>query len=242
MSLLLYVRHGQASFGKSDYDQLSTKGYEQGQSLGRFWVEQEFRLDTIYVGPLKRHWQTYEMVKKVYDEAGIDLPQPILFNALDEHRGPEILKRLMNVIVQIDSQVERWEKERRRNPILNKKNGLLIFERAIEMWASGMLDEYHPEEYLKWPEFRSIVGAGLDQILENHRKKRGEQIALFTSGGTISATVGKLLEIKNHVNVIGLNGIVQNTSLTEIIFNERKATLKSFNKVPHLSPSMITYI
>lgn len=242
MSKLLYIRHGQASFGKADYDQLSEKGYQQSRDLGSHFLKTEFKMDTIYVGPLKRHWQTYEMVKEAYQNAGESLPDPILFEPLNEHRGPEVLKQNLPKLVKTDPVIAKWEAERQANRDLWNKNGMLIFDRAMNLWANGHFDEDHPEEYAKWPEFREIVGGGFDQLMETHMQERGVNIALFTSGGTISATMGKVLQMPDHSSVINLNGIVQNTSMTEILFNDSKATLKSFNLVPHLSDDMITYV
>ncbi|MFT4567286.1 MAG: broad specificity phosphatase PhoE [Saprospiraceae bacterium] len=242
MSKLLYIRHGQASFGKPDYDQLSEKGYQQGRDLGIHFLETDYNMDVIYVGPLKRHWQTYDMVKEAYEKAGRALPEPILFESLNEHRGPEVLKQNLPNLVKTDAVIAKWENERRKNKNLWSKNGMLIFDRAMNLWANGHFDEDHPEEYAKWPEFREIVGNGFDELMQKHSKERGINIALFTSGGTISAILGKVLQMPNHSSVIKLNGIVQNTSMTEILFNDAKATLKSFNLVPHLSNDMITYV
>lgn len=242
MSTLLYIRHGQASYGHADYDQLSSMGYEQSRQLGRYLVTTQSNIDAIYVGPLKRHWQTYEMVKEVFESQGKLLPHPEIYAPLNEHRGPEVLKMNLPQLVISDPQIAEWEQQRQADPALWSKNGLLIFNKAMELWANGYFDKNHPPEYPKWSEFRNIVEQGLDQLLQKHQYDRGYNIALFTSGGTISATLGKILNIENHTSVIGLNGIVQNTSISEIIFNDKKATLKSFNAVPHLSNEMITYV
>ena len=48
MSELVFVRHGQASFGAASYDALSERGFEQVRELARHWLETEslFRLST----------------------------------------------------------------------------------------------------------------------------------------------------------------------------------------------------
>src|SRR6185436_3297349 len=51
MSLLFLVRHGQASFDRDDYDQLSPQGVEQARLLGIHWTELNLIFDHIYVGP-----------------------------------------------------------------------------------------------------------------------------------------------------------------------------------------------
>ncbi len=41
MGTLYLVRHGQASFGADDYDQLSARGMEQAERLGQYWRERD---------------------------------------------------------------------------------------------------------------------------------------------------------------------------------------------------------
>ena len=38
MPVIYLIRHGQASFGKEDYDQLSEPGWEQSRKIGRAHV------------------------------------------------------------------------------------------------------------------------------------------------------------------------------------------------------------
>ena len=49
MSLLL-VRHGQASFGAADYDQLSGRGVEQSRRLGDWLADGGHRFDAREAG------------------------------------------------------------------------------------------------------------------------------------------------------------------------------------------------
>jgi len=54
MVAICFMRHGQASFGKSGYDQLSEKGSEKFRLLGQFWQSMSTP-DRIYSGDLRRH-------------------------------------------------------------------------------------------------------------------------------------------------------------------------------------------
>jgi len=242
MARLLYFRHAQASYGKPNYDQLSELGYRQSEILGNYLVENEVKFDHIYVGPLQRQIQTTETVVKAYSENGVSLPDPIEIKELEEHKGPSILKAMMRQIKNEDALIHQWDEQRLENPELNVKNGLRIFDRAMELWATGQLNHLQPSHYLNWKEFRKQVNRGYDDILNKHRNERGVTIGLFTSGGTISATMGRVLGIAEERNVIRLNAIVQNTSMSEILFTEDKETLKSFNEVPHLSDDMRTFV
>lgn len=242
MSRLLYFRHAQASYGKADYDQLSDKGYVQSEHLGEHLVQKEVVFQAIYVGPLKRHHQTLSRVQEAYDKAGAPLPQPVEMKELEEHRGPEVLKRVLHLLKEEDELIGKWEQERTENPDLLVKNGLLIFDRAMELWATGAIDHHHPPQFLNWSEFRKQVKSGYQRILEKHKNGKSQTIGLFTSGGTISATMGYVLGINEDKNIIRLNGIVQNTSISEVLFSGHRVTLKSFNEVPHLPDELKTFV
>ena len=54
MGTLYLVRHGQASFGAEDYDQLSALGHRQCVALGQYWRERGMRFDAVLTGSLKR--------------------------------------------------------------------------------------------------------------------------------------------------------------------------------------------
>src|SRR3954447_5496055 len=60
MGTLYLVRHGQASFGAADYDNLSELGHRQAVRLGEYWRERGMRFDAVITGTLKRHKQTWE--------------------------------------------------------------------------------------------------------------------------------------------------------------------------------------
>jgi broad specificity phosphatase PhoE len=59
MGNLYFVRHGQASFGADDYDQLSELGSRQSVRLGEYLAEKGLQFEAVYTGSLKRHIQTY---------------------------------------------------------------------------------------------------------------------------------------------------------------------------------------
>lgn len=242
MSRLLYFRHAQASYGKADYDQLSPKGYEQSALLGEFLAKEKVQFDHLYVGPLKRHYQTLSKVQEAYAKYNLPLPQPVELKELEEHRGPEILKSSMAQIKNDDEQIRKWDDERKIDNSLFIKNGLLIFERAMTLWATGQLSHVQPDEYLDWTAFRAQVASGYDRVFENHKNQKGQIIGLFTSGGTISATLGHVLGMQSDEDIIGLNGVVQNTSISEFLFSGERVTMKRFNDVSHLPADLKTYV
>src|SRR5471032_960728 len=64
MGTLYLVRHGQASFGAADYDNLSELGHRQAVRLGEYWRERGIVFDAVITGTLKRHRQTWEGIAK----------------------------------------------------------------------------------------------------------------------------------------------------------------------------------
>ena len=92
MSKIYFFRHAQASFGADNYDELSAKGKLQSLELGKYLVSKKQRFDRVYVGPLKRQQHTFEIVKKVYDENNLFLPEPILEKGLLEHNGHKAME------------------------------------------------------------------------------------------------------------------------------------------------------
>src|SRR5574338_803881 len=77
MAELYLVRHGQASFGADNYDQLSLLGREQGQLLGEYFAEREIVFDHVLLGTMNRHRQTAEAIFQGATEGA----------SFTEHRG-----------------------------------------------------------------------------------------------------------------------------------------------------------
>jgi len=61
MAELYLVRHGQASFGADNYDQLSLLGKQQGQLLGEYFAERKIVFDHVLVGTMNRPRQKKKM-------------------------------------------------------------------------------------------------------------------------------------------------------------------------------------
>ena len=64
ISNLYLIRHGQASFGEKNYDNLSKKGVKQSIVLGKKLLKQKISFDKTIIGPLKRHQQTFDGINQ----------------------------------------------------------------------------------------------------------------------------------------------------------------------------------
>ena len=67
------VRHGQASFGSENYDQLSQLGYQQAIALGNAWEAGAWEPTLAIAGSLERHAQTAIAALDIIEGDGYDV-------------------------------------------------------------------------------------------------------------------------------------------------------------------------
>lgn len=233
------IRHAQASFMKANYDQLSSLGEQQSRVLGTYLADQEMVFDKIYIGPLKRHWQTAEGVKEIFQQRNLPWPEPVMLQTLDEHKGMEVMASALPELIDRFEALQQWRRQAEEHPQQARKYELLIFNYIMSLWAKGELD-VSEHGLAPWADFRAQVNSAMQQMVRENGK--GVKVAAFTSGGTMSAAVGYALKIEADEKIMELNGIVQNTAMSTFLFSEDRLTLKSFNELPHLEKEMITYV
>ncbi len=235
MSTLYLIRHGQASFGTSDYDALSDRGRHQARLLGVFFLRAGIRFDASWSGTLKRQRQTFGEVRNRFLEAGFDMPPPTETAALDEYDYEAILRALVPRIEKADpaftSDVSHMLSGRRA---FQK-----VFGRVMTRWASG---RDSVDDLLSWSSFAAGVTAGIHDIIGC--SGRGSQVAVFTSGGPIAAAVGSVMGLAAE-NTVALSWRLVNASITRFIFGSGRISLATFNEQGHLEREgergLITY-
>ena len=238
MSLLIVIRHGQASFFKEDYDQLSPKGELQAQRLGAYWAQQKFHLDRVIYGPRKRHEQTGNGVKAAYEEAGLAFPEPVLMEAFDEYPAEEVIKTFVPELVQDDPHIRElsaaFEQSTDKKQIA--RNFQKLFETVVLRWMRGELES---EGLESWKAFQTRVHQGIEQILQNSDKN--QTIAVFSSGGPMALTTQWALGCSDQ-KALELSWVIRNGAYCDFLFSAEKFTLNRFNTYPHLDdPAMQTY-
>ena len=232
MGRLILVRHGQASFGAADYDQLSELGYEQGRMLGRWWAQRGKGIDRVYCGPMKRHLQTCEMTAEGMGAAWGEVRQ---VPELAEYSATDLFKvGLPQLLVTRPELADELRRYQAGGPDAAKS-----FQKVLEAlgraWAGG---EVGGEGLESWPEFRQRVARGMERMLAE--ATRGSTVVAFTSGGSIGAAVGLMLDL-DDVKAIELSWQIHNCALTTALFSGQRASLSAFNATPHLSLDAITY-
>jgi broad specificity phosphatase PhoE len=233
---LTIVRHGQASFFGSNYDQLSPIGHEQARALGRWLVHRGEYYDRVVIGPRLRHQQTEAGVREAYVAAGLPLPLAERIEAFDEHDGMRMFSRFLG---RSDADLDAFHPEEIGDGERQAKmrDFLRRFDGAFRQWVGGKLN---PEGVESWAQFGDRVRHALDQVCTPARTALGQPVAdggrtlIFTSGGVVAQTLGWLLALQGDA-VTELAYVVRNTSLTEVVWSTHKRTLASFNATPHLT-------
>ncbi len=212
MGTLYLVRHGQASFGADDYDQLSARGREQAVRLGEFWRERGQAFDAVITGTLRRHTQTLEGIAEGLQVAPEVLQMPGL-NEYDSHA----------LITAIHPQ----PLQRPDTPELYRHHFRLLCD-ALAQWMAGVIS---PQGMPTWNEFSAGVRAALDHVRQHHT---GQNVLLVSSGGPISTAVGQVLGTAPEVT-IALNMRIRNSAVTEFSISPKRLMLQTFNTLPHLN-------
>jgi len=240
VSTITYIRHGQASLFADNYDNLSETGWQQAELLGNYFAEQDFQIDKIFLGPLKRHRQTLEGIHKgmAAKGKGINL-EPILHEGLKEHKLPEILRHVTPALIQTNEEIQAIAKQPTPTELEKKKVHFRLFEKVFLMWANGEIEGLY-NGYHSFPEFRAEANAALEDIKKNTHK--GESVIVVTSGGPVGATVADTLELPIK-KMCEVSWEVINSSFTTYKLTKNNFRLIGFNATPHLEdPKLRTLV
>ena len=210
MSVLLLVRHGQASWGEADYDRLSALGEEQSRVVGAALSARGVQPDLVVRGAMLRHRQTTDgavagsgWTGEVVEDAGwdeFDHEQMLELHPSGLEEGEELTRAAF----------ARW------------------FEEATRRWTS---DEFADEYDESFAAFTERVDAALRRTVE--RLGDGRTAVVVTSGGPIAWVAAALLDGGAAVWA-RLNPVTVNTSVTKVVVGRRGSTLVSFNDHSHL--------
>jgi broad specificity phosphatase PhoE len=83
MAELYLVRHGQASFGAENYDELSPSGRTQSLWLGEYFAQAKVRFDRVVIGTMQRHRQTADGILSAMGDPQVEIAQDAGLNEYD---------------------------------------------------------------------------------------------------------------------------------------------------------------
>lgn len=235
MGSIYLVRHGQASFGADNYDVLSPLGFRQSEALGQHLAQLDLRLDRCLSGEMQRQQHTAQTAIQHIRENGLQAPDLEIDSAFNEFDADAVIRALLPDI-QAD---EPNALEVMRNPLESRAEFQRLFALLIGRWISGEHDQPGLES---WDGFVERVANGLQRLLSEADKR--QNIAVFTSGGTITALLHLITGVSAD-KAFELNWQIINTSLSRLKFRGSEVVLASFNSQVHLdllkAPELITY-
>jgi len=230
MGEIYLVRHGQASFGDPDYDQLSELGFKQSRRLGRWFAETGHRFDLAVTGTQRRHIQTAEICLATLQSPVLQMADPDLNEydhremlALHDNRlaTPEAIRAVINV-----------------NP--NPRRAFQdLFAAAFARWMRSNREDEYAESF---GGFRRRCLEALDRLIA--ASSRSARIIVFTSGGPIAVIVQRVLGLADE-RVGALNFSLVNAAVTTLRFRPWELSLLTLNNFQHLqhagTAELVTY-
>ena len=218
MGTLYLVRHGQASFGASDYDQLSALGQQQSVRLGEYFRHKGVTFGAVLTGTLRRQQQTYAAIHEGMGDSAADtaasVEMPLLWPGLNEFDSEAVIATVHPHKLEKPDTPERY------------RHHFRLLRDGLTQWMNGVVNPKGMPSYL---EFKLGVTSALDHI----RKNCDGNVLIVSSGGPIATAVGHVLGTTPETT-IELNMRIRNSAITEFTFNPKRHTLVTFNTLPHL--------
>ena len=210
MGNLYLVRHGQASFGAADYDNLSELGHRQSVRLGEYFAGKGLQFDAVITGTLKRHAQTWAGIAQ---GAGLT-HQPLEWPGLNEYDSEAVIKAIHPTPLEKPDTPEMY------------RHHFRLLRDGLTQWMNGVVS---PQGM---PSYNDFV-RGVTSALEHVRKSHTGNVLIVSSGGPISTAVGHVLGTTPETT-IELNLRIRNSSVTELAYTPKRHMLLTYNTLPHL--------
>lgn len=235
MGSIYLIRHGQASFGADDYDVLSPTGIAQSEALGDYLARLGLRLDRCVAGDLRRQQDTGRLALARMHAAGSQVPVLETDAAFNEFDADGVIRALLPGLLPDEPEALHVL----RNARDNRSEFQRLFALLVQRWHSG---EHNVDGLQSWQGFVDQVNSGLQRLLV--KASHGDNIGVFTSGGTITALLHLITGITPS-QAFALNWQIINTSLSQLKFRGSEVALASFNNQAHVQllkvPTLITY-
>lgn len=235
MGSIYLIRHAQASFGAQDYDVLSPLGYRQAEALGDYLAQLGIHFDRCISGELHRQQDTARTTLARLDRSDKSPPSLEIDAAFNEFQADAVIRAHLPELLEVEPNALHIL----RNAASHRAEFQRLFTFVVHRWISG---EHEKEELESWSSFLERVAGGLERLLEQAEKS--DKIAVFTSGGTITALLQRIIGVP-AVKAFELNWQIVNTSLSQLKFRGREVALASFNSHAHLqllkNPELVTH-
>lgn len=247
MVTILLARHGQASFGQKNYDNLSELGVRQAQMLGEHYANTQRRIDAVFSGSLVRQQDSARHFVESYQASLVNHKQSTKLN--------DSLLQTSNSLLLYSNLITDFN-EFNHQDVLTKSNAAFasqsaiateiakaespklrlaeLFDQAMQRWHGG---EYDGDYLESWPQFNERTKQALAQITARASSldsaDEDTTVLVFTSGGVIAAITAQLFKQDSQM-AYQLNKRLINTGVTAITLQRQASRLLSLNEYSHL--------
>ena len=231
MTRLVLVRHGQASFGARNYDELSATGERQGTLLGQHWQRLGRRFDAAWSGDMVRQKVTAARAFEAMGAADTAVTIDAAFNEFDHQ---QLIRAYFPLVAKEHPQFA-------VNPkVLFSDHDTFqrLFDLIVACWIEQRSGAAPVDE--SWEAFQARCLDGLRRVADSGVR----QAVVFTSGGVITAVLRAALNLDAE-KAFHLNWEILNASVHSFRLGKRGLALQRFNDVAHLEAlcddSLLTY-
>jgi broad specificity phosphatase PhoE len=235
MGAIYLLRHGQASFGSANYDQLSPTGHAQAKVLGAALRARGVTPDHVVCGSMQRHVDTASgaLAAWGHDANGVTIPPTVSHEGVNEFDHENVIEVAQPRYA--DKAQMMMDMAATGDP---RRAFQKFFQDAVGRWVGG----HHDDEYKEpWSVFKLRCVSALDDLVKQTPIKGNTLV--FTSGGTISVICAHLLGL-NDAQAFTINWTLANGGITKVLAGRDGLHLVSVNEHAHLEgaqPPMLTY-
>lgn len=215
MATIYLVRHGQASFGSENYDQLSPLGQQQADITGEYFARIGVQFDRVYSGDLSRQRETCERVV-ASQPAGVE---HVIDSRFNELRNDEQVEKLAPVVTETNPRIGALLEK----GLSSSKDYQKVIEAVFNYWVSNDCSAYGIQG---WPEYSGLVRDAVKQVMLTEGS--GKTIGIFTSGGTIATAVAQVLGLDGD-HTYKFYEPIFNCSVTQLFYSGENISLSYFN-------------
>ena len=241
MSDLYFIRHGQAGT-RLQYDMLSDLGRQQCYLLGAYLARQALTFSHIYIGGLKRHYETAESVLEAYKADDVTIPDPVVDHGWDEFDLDRVYNSIAPELCKIDpvfaagyeamqkqvaehGEVQQSVVNRRWNPCDSA---------VVKAWVSGDYPMTAGGE--TWLAFKQRIATAFSEMVAANPDGN---VAVFTSATPTALCLAQALGLTDDHKMFGMAGVMINSAISVVRVRDTDLRVFNFNTVPHLEDASL---
>ena len=208
MGEIVFVRHGQASFGTDDYDRLSDLGWQQARWLGEHLAHEGRRFHVAASGGLRRHRETAEAIAET---CGADDTQ--VLPGLNEMDFDVLLADAYAAgVIPVPE-------------FADSSDFMREFPKIMKAWEAASF----PTDHEPYADFNARVTEAVQSLTQD-----GRDVLVVSSGGPKAVLMRHVLGL-GTVKMAQVLLTIHNASFSRFLVRGGDLLLGEFNSTPHLA-------